>query len=354
MELAVKKKSQSLWSASSWEDADILCEALGPSCNNGRILSAASSGDNLLALLTINPKEVIAADLSLPQKACFELKKAAFHRLDHPDLLAFLGVTPSPDRKQTYIQLQSDLSPDAKAFWDSYPKAIKDGFIHSGKIEKHLRFFSAKILPWIHSKEKRDELLKNRSLSEQTEFYRTEWNTWLWKACFKVLFNHVLTRYLNNSPLAAEYLLTRTMHAMTQLSTHDNPYLVYILTGNFDPHALPRYLRPAYKDAIATRLDRIKLVNEPLQEIPGPFDGFNLSHCLEDLEDFDYESRYQVVASKGNPGARIAYWNFLKPRRIPSNLKGKVQPLEEISYALHFHDKAWFYQAFHVDEVVSG
>ena len=57
---------------SVWEDADILCAALAPTAKGGRILSIASSGDNVLAMLTLDPKEIIAADLNPSQLACLE------------------------------------------------------------------------------------------------------------------------------------------------------------------------------------------------------------------------------------------------------------------------------------------
>ena len=54
----------------------------------------------------------------------------------------------------------------------------------------------------------------------------------------------------------ADKILARTRHAMTQLPTFSNPYLVYILTGNYMSSALPRYLRPEHKDAITARLGK--------------------------------------------------------------------------------------------------
>src|SRR5438105_4028356 len=85
-----------------WEDADVLCAALEPVARGGRLLSIASAGDNTLALLTLDPAEVIAVDLSAAQLACLELRMAAFRRLDDPALLAFLGVTASSSRLETY------------------------------------------------------------------------------------------------------------------------------------------------------------------------------------------------------------------------------------------------------------
>ena len=348
--------------ASVWEDADILCEALGASSRNGRILSIASSGDNVLALLTLDPKQIIAADLSNAQIACIELRIAAFRHLDHEALLAFLGVTTSFTRSQTYQTLRGDLSETSAEFWDKYPSAIEEGIIHAGKFEHYLRFFGAKILPLIHSQSKRDALLEQHSLSEQTHFYNEQWDTWLWRTFFHVFFSRITMGIMGRDPAffdhvegtVSEKILVRTRHAMTQLPTYTNPYLIYILTGNYKPNALPRYLRPEYKDAITSRLDRIKLFQGSIQNADeGPFDGFNLSDIFEYMNEEEYTACYESLFKKANLGARIAYWNMLVPRTLPENLRKNIHHLAEISDALHFHDKAWFYQAFLVDEVIS-
>src|SRR3954463_14843218 len=75
--------------AQCWEDADVLLEGLdvkpGDVC-----LSIASAGDNTLALLTRQPEQVIAVDLSLAQLACLELRVAAYRELDHQELLELI------------------------------------------------------------------------------------------------------------------------------------------------------------------------------------------------------------------------------------------------------------------------
>src|SRR5438445_7647048 len=102
-----------------WEDADLLCEALAPVARGGRLLSIASAGDNALALLTLDPAEVVAMDLSAAQLACLELRIAAFRRLDDPALLAFLGVAAGAARRETYRRLRADLTASARVFWDA-------------------------------------------------------------------------------------------------------------------------------------------------------------------------------------------------------------------------------------------
>ena len=106
---------------SVWEDADVLCAALEPAARNGRVLSIASAGDNALALLTLDPAEVVAADLSAAQLACVELRIAALRALDDGALLGFLGILPAPDRAATYGRLRGALGAEARAFWDAHP-----------------------------------------------------------------------------------------------------------------------------------------------------------------------------------------------------------------------------------------
>lgn len=355
--------SKSIRNASDWEDADILCEGLAPSSKQGRLLSVCSSGDNVLALLTLDPKEIIAAADDKSQLACLELKMAAFRHLDYPALLSFLGVNPALSRISTYRELRKDLSNDAASFWDSKPKAIEKGIIHAGKYEAYLRFLGTRVLPWIHSKSKRENLLIQHSLREQKEFYNEEWDTWLWRNFFNFFFGKRFMgtsykSYTLSGPrevTVGESLLNRLRHVMTQLPTYSNPYLIYALTGNYRSDVLPHYLRSEFKEAISSRVERIKLFKGPLLEAdPGPFDGYNLSTIFENMNSAQYETFYGSLLKKSNVNARVAYWDLFAEHGIPDSFKEKVHPLEDISNALHFHDKAWFYQAFHVDEVISS
>src|SRR4051812_17944360 len=123
--------------AAVWEDADLLCAALAPVAAGGRLLSIASAGDNALALLTLDPAEVVAVDRSFPQLACLELRVAAFRRLGGAEVLRFLGVEPDAERAATYARLRADLSLAARAFWDGRPAALAGGIIHAGRFERY-------------------------------------------------------------------------------------------------------------------------------------------------------------------------------------------------------------------------
>lgn len=346
--------------ASVWEDAEILCEALAPVAAGGRLLSIASAGDNALALLTLDPAEVVAVDLSGAQLACLELRMAAFRRLDDSGLLAFLGITASAARLETYRRLRPDLTAAARDFWDAHPQTVAGGVIHAGKFERYLRAFRRFLLPLVHSKRTIEQLRKPRSPEEQVDFYDQRWDTWRWRGLFRVFFSRAVMGRLGRDPAffahvegsVGERILARTRHALTALPAHSNPYLAYIMTGTYPPDALPRYLQPAHTSTIRDRLDRFRLVQGSLPGAgEGRFDGFNLSDIFEYMSPAAHERCYEALIERANPGARLAYWNMLAPRCCPTGENGRVTPLADLSARLHARDRAWFYQAFHVDEV---
>ncbi len=147
-------------------------------------------------------------------------------------------------------------------------------------------------------------------------------------------------------------ILARTRHALTALPVHSNPYLAYIMTGNYPPEALPRYLRPGWFKSIRTRLDRVRVAQARVEEAgEGPFDGFNLSDVFEYMSPAEHERCYAALVERAAPGARLVYWNLLAPRARPDALADRVRPLTDVAAALHARDLAWFYGALHVDEV---
>jgi len=347
--------------ANCWEDADILCEALRPAPGK-RILAIASAGDNALALLA-GGAEVLAVDLSLPQLACVEIRKAGFRRLEHAELLAFLGVTPATDRLATYARLAHDLTPAARGFWDKRTADIARGLIQAGKFEDYFKKFREWVLPWIHKRPVVAELLKEKDQHARQDFFDKRWNTSSWQLVFRVFFSRFFMGRLGRDPeffryvegSVSERILDRTRHALTALPTHANPYLQFILNGNYGP-ALPRYLRPEHFAAIREGLDRLTLFQGPIDQAARQaqhegFDGFNLSDIFEYLDPTNCREVYQTLLDRARPGARFAYWNMLVPRNCPPELASRVTHLKELSQELYVRDLAFFYSAFVVEEV---
>jgi len=59
-----------------------------------------------------------------------------------------------------------------------------------------------------------------------------------------------------------------------------------------------------------------------------------------------------VMTSRSRPGARLAYWNMLAPRRRPEQMADRLRPLDDLAARLHLADRAFFYSAFRVEEAV--
>jgi S-adenosylmethionine-diacylglycerol 3-amino-3-carboxypropyl transferase len=358
-EIDARAKFDFIRYASVWEDADILCEALRPSVPGGRILSIASAGDNVLAMLTLDPAEVVAVDLSEPQLAAVELRLVAFRALDRDALLAFLGITAQMDRGRTYASLRGALSARARDFWDRRPDAIALGAAHAGKFERFFGIFRRYVLPLVHGRRTVASLLVPRDAAGRERFYETQWDSMRWRFIFRLFFSRFVMGRLGRDPeffahvegSVGDRILARTRHALTALETHSNPYLTYILTGNFAADALPMYLRPEHYATIRERLERVTLLHTAAEQAPGRFDGFNLSDIFEYMSPAGHVEAYRAVAALARPAARIAYWNLLAPRGVPDALRDRIVPLGELADALHQRDRAWFYGAFHVDEV---
>jgi S-adenosylmethionine-diacylglycerol 3-amino-3-carboxypropyl transferase len=347
--------------ASVWEDGDVLCEALAPVARGGRLLSIASAGDNALALLTLDPAEVVAVDLSEAQLACLDLRIAAFRLLDHGERLELLGVRPSARRLDLYRRVREPLGDRGRRFWDAHPELIQAGPVHAGKFERYLRAFRRWVLPLVHSADTIQALAALDAPESQERFYGTRWDTWRWRLLFRMFFSRTVMGRLGRDPeffahvegSVGHRILERTRHALTEIPLRTNPWFQYIMTGNFPEHALPPYLRVEHEAAIRGRIDRIQVVHGTAERADGRVDGFNLSDIFEYMSVAESERAYGALVERARCGARLVYWNMLAPRRRPDGLAGRVRELETLARELHAKDRAWFYGWLRVDEVAA-
>lgn len=354
--------------AQAWEDADVLLEALavrpGDTC-----LSIASAGDNTLALLTKNPRRVMAIDLSGAQLACLELRVAAYRALSHPELLELMGSRPSTRRRDLYARCRPALGHRSRTFWDQRAHDIQRGIGGAGKLERYFALFRRVVLPLVHRRATVRELLRPKSFDDRVRFYDEQWNTWRWRLLFRVFFSRAvmgrlgrdpgLFRYVNGP--FAESVLERTKHAMTVLDPAANPYAHWILTGTHG-QTLPCALRPEHFETIRANLDRLEWCRTSLEEFifgelskgsgARQFDRFNLSNVFEYISPASHERLLAALVRCSRPGARLVYWNLRVERHRPDHLAGRLRSLDALANALHASDRAFFYTALRVEEVV--
>ncbi|MBD2459432.1 BtaA family protein [Oscillatoria sp. FACHB-1407] len=362
-EIADRATFEQIRYAQCWEDADILVQALDIQPHHV-CLSIASAGDNTLALLSRSPQRVIALDLSPAQLACLELRIAAYRELSHTELLVLIGSGDGRDRQDLYRRCRSQLSPDARYFWDSHSAEIDRGIGHAGKFERYFQLFRRWVLPLVHNRQRVEQLLSGGSLTRRREFYQREWDTWQWRSLFRIFFSRFVMGRAGRDPSFFKYvegnvadrILQRTRYALTELNPAENPYLQWILTGRHTT-ALPYALHPENFDAIRANLDRLEWrcssVEDFLSDIgENAIDRYNLSDIFEYLSPANYHQLLQRLINASRPQARLAYWNMLAPRSRPDSMADQLQPLTDLAQALYAQDKAFFYSAFVVEEVI--
>jgi S-adenosylmethionine-diacylglycerol 3-amino-3-carboxypropyl transferase len=351
--------------ANCWEDADILLEALDVR-KGGFYLSVSSAGDNALSILSRRPALVIAADVSTAQLACLELRKAAFLAMSHRGVLEFLGVRRGTDRIRAYEGLRGLLTRKARLFWDARPELIEAGIVHAGKFERYFHLFRSIILPLIHGKRVVSDLLKPKDAGARADFYVGRWDSIRWRLLFRLFFSRTLLGRLGRDPEFFRYvegnvasrLLERCHHALTALPTDSNPYLQFIVKGNFET-ALPFYLRRENFEAIRSNLGRLVLfegsVDEAIRAHPDiAFDGFNLSDIFEYMSYEEYLAGLDRIVRSARDGARLVYWNMLADRKSPPELRDRLEVLDDLAKALHLQDKAFFYKALVIEQVIEN
>jgi len=127
----------------------------------------------------------------------------------------------------------------------------------------------------------------------------------------------------------------------------DNPYLSYILRGNFTKTAIPLYLKKENLPIIRERLSRIKLIHGSFLDIPESekLDFFNLSDIFEYMSEEDFLKNIEKLKRISGDGARIAVWNMQNRRYLP---KKEFTLLKEESKSLFRVNQSYFYRDFSV------
>jgi len=182
------------------------------------------------------------------------------------------------------------------------------------------------------------------------------WDTWAWRAVCRAFFSRPVMGRLGRDPEffrhvsgpVATHVLDRARHAFTALPPDANPYLHYILRGEF-ADALPDYLLPERNEAIRERLDRLELRLESVEAAlatlpPRSIDAFNLSDVAEYMDVGAYHRLLERIRRVAAPGARLAYWNLLATRRRPAAMGEWLERREEEAARLHGEARAFFYQ----------
>ena len=353
----LEKKFEIIRYANCWEDTEILLKALSIK-KSGKYLSIISGGDNTLSLLTEDPDLVVGVDISPAQIALFHLKIAAFKNLSHDNVLKFFGIVESDERIEIYNTIKRDMPEGAQIYWDNHPGIIKKGIIFAGKFERYFAIFRRYILPLIHRRKTIEKLFALNTRKERLEFFKRNWNNFFWKLIFRIFFSKFLMGHLGRDPEFFRYvnepvavnIKWRVDRGIINVPASDNPYVDFILHGNFKV-CLPYYLRKKNFQKIKDRLDRIKIVQGPVEKaLILRYDGFNLSDIFEYMDYNSFKNIYGQILRSAKKGARIVYRNMLAPRESPPEYKKFVVSHVGIAREFLKRDRAFFYSRIVIEE----
>lgn len=359
-EIAAKAAFDQIRYAQLWEDAAVLVDAIGARPGS-RLVSIASAGDNAIALLLCDPREVIAADLSRAQLSCLRLRIAAWPLLDHDALMELLGAAPSHRRGALLDQVLARCDAQTAAFWNGLrTEVIAHGAGGVGKFERYFRLFRTWLLPLVHSRRTIADVFEPRAPADRAAFLAHRWNNARWRLLLRLFFSRRAMGMLGRDPAffdqvegsVPDHVARRIEHAFVANDPVANPYLRYILTGSHGPE-LPMAWRPEHHRTIADRVDRLQLVEGPIEQAVagGGIDGWNLSDIFEYMSPEGFERSYGAIVAASNPGARIVYWNMMAPRAMPPAFASRVRPRPDLVDPLAARDQAFFYAALHIDDV---
>lgn len=366
-----------------WEDTEVLLESLNIQ-ENDICFGILSAGDNVFSMLAENPKKVVALDISFPQIALAKLKKEVFNSLSYEEMLEFMGVMKSDKRIEIYDRIRENLDKEVKEYWDFNKDAIEKGIIHAGKFEKFFKIFREKILPFVHSKKRIEKLLEKKSRQERIEYYDKYWNNFRWKLMFKLFFSKYVVgklgrdkeffRYAEKN--ISEEMKERSRYALCELNPYENPYINYILTGNYRKDCLPYFLRKENFDKIRKNLHKVEIlqssVEEYLDQIDFKIDKFNLSDIFEYMSAENYSKLMGKIYDNAEDNALLAYWNLIVERNSEKlsyketdpritvtgkekNVNGrKYERMKELDRKLHEKDMTFFYTDFVVEKVIKN
>jgi len=360
-------RSDRLYFAQVREDPLLEMEALRPTAADTTVV-VGSGGCTALSLLAGGGR-VVAVDNNATQNHLIELKVAAVALLPLRDAVPFLGGASESGelRMSTYAVLRGSLTPSARVYWDAHASDVRGGVITAGVTERFIRLIVRVLKACVHPRTRIDRLLTCTSLVEQRVFYARVWNSWRWRALFRLLlarrsfervYDPVSLRNARNSSFP-EHFRSLAEHALTQLPVANNYFLYQMLTGRY-PAAVaggvPPYLSERGAAALVEGLSSLLIVDgtftEYLRSCPDhSITGFALSNICEWLSLEEIDELFAEIVRVARPGARLCFRNFVGWTTVPPRWREVIAEDTEYGDRLMARDRSLVQHRFVVCRV---
>lgn len=319
------------------------------------VLCLTASGARPLDLLLGDPARIIAIDINPAQNELLRLKIAAFRALEYDDLLAWLGISPSPHRLQLHARVEALLPPASRSFWRARRRAIAAGIWHSGRWERVLRLGAAGT--GLIRGRQINALFEAPTLEDQARIWRDHFDDVIWHGAVRLLSRRWFwTRIIGEpggaflpDPAESEARLTGLFRrASESFFFRESDFAALIFRGRHAASgALPLHLQPQNAAIIRHRLDRIHIADAGLSDLGtsglGPFDAFSLSDFGSYCSGEAYDACWRGILAAARPGARFCERIFMNPVRPGPALAPHIRMDDALSTALTEADRAIIY-----------
>jgi S-adenosylmethionine-diacylglycerol 3-amino-3-carboxypropyl transferase len=332
------------------------------------VLCVTGSGDRPLDLLALDPPpaRVLAVDLGPAQSHLLALKVAALCRLDYDAYAAFLGLrsAPAPDRLRTLRALATDLTAEARRYWEEHARSVAEGVLYAGRFE---RFYGqvSRLARLLRPRAVRT-LFELGDLEAQRAFVREVWDAPWWRRAFELCCHPALLRFAFGDPgfyqhadvALGPYAWKRIRAGLQTHLARESFMMGLLFLGRLPPGDLPPYLTRDGVQTILARLDRLDVATADVIALmrdgpPGRFTRFSLSDVPSYLSVADFERLLDAVLHAAAPGARVCIRQFLTRRRLPDRLAVRLAREPELEARLAREDRSIVYD-FIVAQVRSG
>jgi S-adenosylmethionine-diacylglycerol 3-amino-3-carboxypropyl transferase len=341
----------------NWEDPESDHAALKIKGGDA-VMAITSGGCNVLGFLLFDPSVIYSLDINPSQSYLLELKIAAIKTLGFDDFISFAGLKQHGNRMQLYDQIKSNLSQEARAFWDQQDKILKEGFVMNGKYESFIKL-AGKFLNLLQGKKRVAGLFKEKSQQEQEAYFENVWNTQRFHFLFRVLFNKRMLakrglvadyfHFDDGSKSFAESFYNRSRKAFRDISIKGNYFLSLYLLGKYsNDKEVPAYLKRENFELIKSRVDRITTITADAQgwldSLPAEsINCFALSNICELMSEKDTHRLFSAVYMTARKNSKIIFRNLMIPREVPDDLRNSIVKDEPLSKEIQFNDRSFVY-----------
>ena len=346
-------RNDKLYFAQVREDPLLEIDALQASADS-TVVCVSSGGCTALSLLARGAGRVVAVDLNSTQNHLVALKAAALDAVDRDELIPFLGAGEMDPalRLANYAELRYSLGGTATGYWDANQDMIARGVLNAGVSERFIRFVAWIIRAVVHPESRIDRLLACRTLDEQGELYRSEWNNRRWRMLFNLLLNRRAfdraydPRFFENvrNPSFAAHFRKLFEHALCEIPVATNYFLHHMLREKY-PIGVEGGLPPYLEAEAITQMGKLELVDGGFAEYLATcdnesVDGFALSNICEWLNDAQVAELFSHVARVATPGARVCFRNFVGHTEVPEVFRSAIHEDRDAGRAAISQDRS--------------